>query len=480
MTPPAWLGRASVLGAVASLGLLLPSLFFDDAYITFRYAANLAAGEGFSYNPGESVLGVTTPLLTFLLALAARLGADLESAAFLQGLAGHALLCLLVFEAAGDVAPASARPSIAVGLTAAMACALHPHMAITAAGGMETPMYGALLIAALWGAARGRPVIAGAALGLALLARPDAILAAPVAAWVLSDWADRRTSRTLAAWGVAAAAVAGPWMFWAWRSFGSPVPHAIAAKRLIHPRSAMEVLGDLGRFVSDDPYLLVALPLAALGLVVARHQPMAKAAGAYLGLYVGAMLAGGVEPFPWYANPAIPFVLMLAAAGLAGALALVRLDRPAIWTAATVLVVAVQGLDLRGQVSGLRASWEQWEGAYEVAARWLLKESRPGDRIYVGEVGVIGYLLPGRVIIDSSGINSPEVYRRRLGTREEDPEWSRRVVQDLRPDFIATSIKYLHIGRLAREPWFEQQYEKTSAPLLEEMAQVIYRRRDGP
>lgn len=40
----------------------------DDAYITFRYARNLVEDAGFVYNPGEHVLGTTTPLYTLLLA----------------------------------------------------------------------------------------------------------------------------------------------------------------------------------------------------------------------------------------------------------------------------------------------------------------------------------------------------------------------------------------------------------------------------
>jgi hypothetical protein len=40
----------------------------DDAFITFRYAQNLIAGNGLVYNPGEWVLGTTTPLYAVLLA----------------------------------------------------------------------------------------------------------------------------------------------------------------------------------------------------------------------------------------------------------------------------------------------------------------------------------------------------------------------------------------------------------------------------
>jgi hypothetical protein len=38
---------------------------FDDAYITFRYAQNLVAGNGLIYNLGEPVLGTTAPLFAF-------------------------------------------------------------------------------------------------------------------------------------------------------------------------------------------------------------------------------------------------------------------------------------------------------------------------------------------------------------------------------------------------------------------------------
>ena len=55
----------------------------DDAYITFKYVRNLASGLGLTYNPGEHVLGTTTPLytlsLTGLYLLLGRLGASIIS-----------------------------------------------------------------------------------------------------------------------------------------------------------------------------------------------------------------------------------------------------------------------------------------------------------------------------------------------------------------------------------------------------------------
>ena len=47
----------------------------DDAYISLRYADNLAAGHGFVWNPGgPRVEGFINPLLVLAEALATRLG----------------------------------------------------------------------------------------------------------------------------------------------------------------------------------------------------------------------------------------------------------------------------------------------------------------------------------------------------------------------------------------------------------------------
>lgn len=53
----------------------------DDAFITFRYAENMAAGHGLVFNPGEPVLGTSTPLMTILLGMLKLIGIDVPLAA---------------------------------------------------------------------------------------------------------------------------------------------------------------------------------------------------------------------------------------------------------------------------------------------------------------------------------------------------------------------------------------------------------------
>src|SRR4029434_7187421 len=65
----------------------------DDAFITFRYAANLVAGHGLVFNPGERVEGYSNFLWTILIAAGLRLGIDPVGASKALG-AGFAVLAV--------------------------------------------------------------------------------------------------------------------------------------------------------------------------------------------------------------------------------------------------------------------------------------------------------------------------------------------------------------------------------------------------
>jgi hypothetical protein len=78
----------------------------DDAYITYRYARNLVTGHGFAYNPGEHVLGTTTPLFTLLLALLAKAGVPFEAAGPAVGVVCDLVLCFLLWRAFARRGPA--------------------------------------------------------------------------------------------------------------------------------------------------------------------------------------------------------------------------------------------------------------------------------------------------------------------------------------------------------------------------------------
>src|SRR2546423_15171837 len=68
----------------------------EDAYITLRYADNIAHGYGFVYNHGERVLGTTTPLFTLILAFATWLGMDGLAVGKAISILADGAICLLI------------------------------------------------------------------------------------------------------------------------------------------------------------------------------------------------------------------------------------------------------------------------------------------------------------------------------------------------------------------------------------------------
>jgi arabinofuranosyltransferase len=222
----------------------------DDAFISFRYASNFAAGHGLVFNIGERVEGYTNFLWTVLMAIPFRQGWDPLVFAHLVGLVCFAATLLAVRRLAtmvfGDT-PASL-------LAAVVFVTSHTVVVYGTGSGLETQLQAALLAWALLVALRLRQSISGdrerstsrmvglsvvwsVLAGLALLTRLDSsvyLLALGLAllAWL---WAARSrlggvAGLLLAGLIVPAMCIVGPWLVWKTGYYGSILPNTLAAK----------------------------------------------------------------------------------------------------------------------------------------------------------------------------------------------------------------------------------------------------------
>jgi len=193
---------------------------YDDPYITYRYAGNLASGAGFVYNAGERILSTTTPLYTLILAAAGLLGADIPLASNLIGSICLAL-CGLAFWRLGQ-----AWQSQTVGAIGLLLYPLFPLLITTI--GAESALYIALVLFGFLAYARERYTRAAVLLALAALVRADGVLAAAVVG-VHFLVARRRPVpwRAIVVYGV----ILAPWFLFAWMYFGAPLPATLAAKQ---------------------------------------------------------------------------------------------------------------------------------------------------------------------------------------------------------------------------------------------------------
>ena len=198
--------RAVRIAGVAALAALIGhalSLRFlcDDAFIAFRYARNLARGNGLVFNPGfERVEGFTSPLWVALLAALDALGLAPESVANALSLGLTVVLWALLARASRRVLPEGAPAWIAVLPVAWLA--VTRSVAVWSTGGLETRLFEVLVLAGVLRLAAeldapndprsGPTPWAAVWLGLACWARPDGFLVAAATLTAAAAWSVRR------------------------------------------------------------------------------------------------------------------------------------------------------------------------------------------------------------------------------------------------------------------------------------------------
>lgn len=312
---------------------LRPDTLFDDAAITFRYAAQLADGNGFTFNTGDRTSGASAPLYTLALAVAARLGVRPETAA------GAASVPL--FGAAVALATALAHRLggwAAATVTAAflLTSDVFQNQMLS---GMESALAVTLGLAALLAISSGHATAAAALAGLAVVNRLDAL--ALVAALAVAAVALRRRPppRVL---GVGAAVVA-PWFLFATWYFGSPLPHSMTQKLDQQAGSwDQDPTWVLQAITGRHGTLVLVLAAGSTVLLVRRRHDLGVAGAVHLALVVWMAVHIAAysiidlgAPYPWYVTAAIP--PMAIAGGLAFAAMLGR-TLPAVGVAALLAI----------------------------------------------------------------------------------------------------------------------------------------------
>ena len=165
-----WMPIVAAVVTFALLSSLLRHWGNDDPYITYRYAANLLAGHGFVYNVGERILSTTAPLYALLLAALGLIWPDLPA------LSNALSAVAVVLGAASLFLWSRGRGEPAAGMLAALLLSLSPTLLMTF--GAEICTYVMLILGGLFAYDRERWNLAGLALALAAMVRPDAVLAA--------------------------------------------------------------------------------------------------------------------------------------------------------------------------------------------------------------------------------------------------------------------------------------------------------------
>ena len=440
MFPPAaevWDPRGPYLVPLALLlvtrvatWLMLPQAS-EDAYITFRYARSLASGSGLVYNPGERVMGFSSPLWTIWNALGYWVCRDPVTWSRATGTLADVATLLVM----GGLLRRHA--SRAASWIFTFFFAVWPYFSAVAVSGMENSLL-LSLIALSAALSEKRSPAAGPVLAALALTRPEGLASAALLS-LGAPGRERLVGAALATLGLGAL----------WSYYGTVVPQSIIAKSHIYgtpgPWAGRHWWEWLSPFVfgrwprlGDTSQLIVLClltgPAFVLGLASlwrARTSALARAAAALLGVWFGYALLG-VAYFWWYLVVPLAGVIATASVGLPR-----MVQGRALYVAGILFVVSMWTIVPQlylGRAAEEAASFGQ-------VADFLGRSARPGDKVMLEPIGLIGYSAPLRVV-DEVGLVSPRVARRRL----EGPGWYADVAARERPDWLVLRAGVLRTG----------------------------------
>lgn len=481
---------------------LMTGLTLEDTLITCRYAQNIAAGNGFVFNPGQHVLGTTTPLVTLFLALVGTvfgpatipLAAALTMAIFgiFAGVLVYAILAELDYPL----------PTRLLSLPLFFGS---PLILVPSVGGMETPLVLFCMAASGLALLRRQPLACLLASTMLILTRPDGIVwAALMSLAVVHQSRKIPWKAVLAALGVML-----PWLLFSVWYFGSPLPHSVTAKMAIGEFPGMPPLLSITRlrifttwylcFIGFPPYssmnwvwLFVLVVGAISYLTHASRRAFGMLLVGYVFLYGLFLYVGRAPDFLRYLAPTAWCVVLLGAPGVWALSCLVaeRLHKvgarlkigPPIAMAVVVSVCLVQNYGIVQEHAELQANEYHTRRAIGL---WL-RDNTPRDSVVAMEA--VGYqaFFSQRTVLDLAGIISPEVVALKKATNS-NAELFFQTVSMLAPDYLVLRSfevdenRHFHGGPLfeteEQRDYFTRtyrEYQRFAAPYPERWGEMSF------
>lgn len=433
----------------------------DDAFITFRYAENVAGGVGFVYNAGEKVLGTTSPLWTLILASFHLIGIPPAVTSIALSIACGAVTVLLIRRIAAAIGLGN------LAYLTSLIYALWPRSTMAETSGMEMALFTMLVAAFMWWGLRNEHIGVMLSASLATLVRPEGALLLLLALLSLAWKQTRSFGRPIVLAGV----LLIPWIVFATVQFGSPLPTSITGKLALYGFEVGSTWSRLSYILAlHSPAGILMSSMSVAGMLISWHR---KSRIGWEIIFALVLILGySLAPthlFFWYLAP-IQIVLILTAGVAVHSMAeRVRVE----WstTAVTMAAAGVTLLSAYGILQMIRSSQNmqlQQMVIHKAIGVYLSEHADASATIAAEDVGYIGY-YSNRRILDRDGLVSPEVHE--FNIRHD----YYGVIAELNPDWVVADTAHPP-SSFIREGRFTSRYQFDRAFTDGERQYEVFRR----
>ena len=451
--------------AVRLIFNLSSGFIVDNAFVTFRYARDIAAGLGFVYNPGQHVLGTGTPLFTLILSLFSVVGIGPVHGAMLVSLVASGFTSVYIYRFAEKLRFGRA------AFVPAFVYMLWPRSVVADMSGTSTALLTLLVIAAFYYQFTRRQYYALGAATLATVCRPEGVFLLII----LFIHNLRHHREDLGRTILIPAAITVPWTAFATWYFGSPIPETIIARLALYSHggagSALERLVQLLGLSQPFGWILIVCAVTG-GIWLWKAQDFGRLELVWLIATVVVFTLRPVHLSFWEITPMYPVYFLFGAALLP--FAFDRWDYLGAQQSNILPTVAV--LVLLGLGSGLTLSIRDHRqerirlNDTHLSIGWYLRtHAEETDLIAAEDIGYIGY-YSRRNILDRDGQVSPEaVPYNRKGKYYQ-------LIADYRPEWVVASSES-PISPFVTDSTFLSNYtEEQSYPFFGSNRYIIFRR----
>ncbi|MFH1403642.1 MAG: hypothetical protein ABIH11_05165 [Candidatus Altiarchaeota archaeon] len=379
----------------------------DDAFISFRYADNLAKNRGFSYNEGRIVEGYSNFLWVLILSVFSLIGLDLNLASITLGLLLGILSIRLVYTSSRELFgwPVESRIIMCIIIAA------NPSIVFWFVSGMEIGLYAILSLSSFFLYLKGLKTgifdqMLPLTLFLTALTRIDGIIimAVTIFHYIIMGRKgfqedDKRIPK---AWVLTSLTLYAAYSLWRISYYGQLMPNTVHAKVTLE----MDYFIRGALFLAA--FILLNLTIISINAFEHRKEVMKSRGNTYIKMMVlsGAAtyiaIGGDHMPGRLFVPYFSMYVILLAPA-------LAKSVRHLRESVDNIILVAVLSLLLSWVYFG---PWFFWKSDVEAGRRcvgsWIRENLDENSTIAVVEAGIIPY-YSGRRTIDMCGLTEPDV-----------------------------------------------------------------------
>ena len=463
----------------------------DDAYITYRYAQNFGDGQGLVYNPGELLLGTTTPGYALLLGISGSIFGSNYIPAISQLLNA---LGVLITAGNGLLLAYAVTRNLLIGSGVAALVLVNYNMLFAGISGMEATIFLGLVSSGLTLMVYQRWHWSALLFGLIPWFRPEGLFVIALFGLhvLFQSWPMRRKLGVIALALIPGIILAIGLTIY----YGSPIPQSIIAKRAgLYPHSLRYTVEWMSEYVNQafEPLVptdriarvrservfplslvfsttfLTGTTILALYWIIkhARMLWMLPILNLILLLFFATSRTNIFEHYYALIEPLLLICWWIAL------YVVIRYMLHFMRISSAVAIFLAFGIVFIPQAQKLYSRDLSSQGllneptvmrmiAYDDLAHALLPHLPPDTTIAMPEIGVLGYVLDELQIMDTGGLVTTEAvdYFPVPLSQRRDNDFGvipPQMMKDMPPDMIVTLTVFIQHG-LLDDPWLWENY----------------------